>query len=72
MKTHVLATTILLVLILSSSDTQLVKTSILAGIYCLAEISLVLKQLIEQRKESSEQLLRTLESIASETLKSKN
>lgn len=41
-------------------------------IVVFGEVNDRLKQLTEQRKESSEQLLRTLESIASETLKPKN
>ena len=51
-------------LILILKDEHIVRISICAGIYFLGEISFVLKQILQQRKESSEQLIRTLEATA--------
>lgn len=75
MKIFIIVVMAWILVILWTDDAHLVKAAICGGIYFLAEISFVLKKLLEQSNREAEQTRRTLEAIGLDlvqNLKDKN
>ncbi len=64
MKYYILIVTIYIIAILNVNEQHLARVAVCGGIYFIAEIGYVLKQILEQRKEEAEKNRRLLEAIA--------